>query len=332
MDGIAMRRIYLLVRTLSIIHCVFANSILEHLSAVDGWRFYVTDHRSSDRPGYETLLISTPNANWSPWLRSSDAPVYLRADGTFGEDDPICWPQKHHPGAPHLPCIPLTDPRPHSLVHTFRSGLRKEQVTFSDDLDDGLRVGTLSEHFTRGLKRQVEHFTKDVQEFLSRQANPHPRLERLSRSLETTISKISRLQDTLPQLRLTFGLASRFYLEAQGYLKYHTILKATGKTTVDLNLVGVWVEDAHVCAEYHRMGVPVWYIRKPYQPPETSDKFVKFCEPRSYALRPLWPPGCFRDDGYANNYPTLLEDQTNIGNRLRVFDAWAESRMNIGFR
>ena len=323
---------FLLVRTLSTPHCVFANSILECLSAADGWRFYVTHHRSSDRQQYKNLLISSPNADWMPWLRSSDAPVYLRADGTFGEDDPICWPQKHHPNAPHLPFIPLTDPGAHSLIHTFRSGLRKDHVTFADDLDDGLRVCTLSEDFIRGLRRQVEHFIKDVQEFLSNQEKPHLRLEGLSQFLEITLAKMSRLRDTLPQLRLTFGLASRFYLEARGYLKYHAVLKATGKTTVDPNLVGVWVEDAHVCAEYHRMGVPVWYIREPYQLPTTADKFVRSCEPRSYALRPLWPPGCFRDDGYVNNCTALLEDQTKIGNRLKVIDAWAESRVKVGFR
>jgi len=134
----------------------------------------VTNHRTSDRIQYGTAVISSPNADWCPRLRSPDAPIYLRADGTFGEDDPVCWPQKYHPDAPHLPFIPLTDPDHLSLVHTFRCGLRKEQVTFTDDLDDGLRVGTLSEEFACGLKLRVDRFVKIIRQFLSAQEVPHP--------------------------------------------------------------------------------------------------------------------------------------------------------------
>jgi len=310
--------------------------ILETLSAADGWRYYVSHHRISDRLKPETILVSTPNADWCPRLRSSDAPVHLRADGTFGQDDPVCWPRKHHPDAPHLPFIPLADPSHDSLLHTFRRGLRKDQVTFTDDLDDGLRVGALSEDFTRDLKLQVDRFIKHIQYFLSTRKEPLPRLEGLSQSLEIATSKILNLRDTVPRLRLMFGLASRFYFEAHGYLNYYSksqpVSEAAARPTLDSNLVGVWVEDAHVCAEYHRIGVPVWYIRKPSLISAKGDKFVEFSEPRSYGMRPLWPPDCFRDDGYVRDEPVLLDGQTDTINLLKVVDAWARSKLEAGSR
>ena len=303
----------------------------EDLSASDGWRYYIAHHRINIS-NYDAVLVSSPNADWCPQLRSPDAPTYLRADGTFGESDPTCWPQKYHPDAPHLPFIPLTNPNRRSLVHTFRCGLRKDLVTFTDGLEDGLRVGTLSEDFTRDLKQQVNDFLKDVREFSSAHEKSHPRIDELSRSLRIAITKISTLEDTLPRLRLMLGLASRFYFEAQGYLAYHAALKTAGEATTNPDLIGVWVEDVHICAEYRRMGVPVWFLRKHSQISATVDKFLKFSEPRSYGLRPLWPPDCFRDDGYVRDHPALLEGQTDTGTLIKTIDSWARSKLEAGFR
>ena len=89
-------------------------------------------------------------------------PVYLQADGTFGWDDPISWPQPYHADAPHLACVPISDSTPGSGVQMFQRGLRKDQVTFMDDWIEKLRVGKLSEDLVQELRLVVKRFLEDV--------------------------------------------------------------------------------------------------------------------------------------------------------------------------
>jgi hypothetical protein len=144
---------------------------------------------------------------------------------------------------------------------------------------------------------------------------------------------VAALQDTPPQLRLAFGLASRFYFEGIGYIRYHQehrpTLKLQAKKVVNPSLVGVWVRDEQACEEYHRMGIPVWYLREVAQAAESKDRFIKSTEPRLYQSHPLWPLDCFRDDGIVRSEPEILKEQTlgaegvlpgrHIVSLLRVF-------------
>jgi len=309
--------------------------IPEDLSPADGWRYYFSHHRTRD--GYKKVIVSTPNADWCPsvWW-SPDSGVLLRADGTFGWNDPISWPHVQHPDMPHLSCIPLSDAGSHPLIQSFRHGLFKDQVTFTDIWDDGFRVATLSEDFVRSLRFEVDRFVKDAQGFLSAQQEAHPRLEYLLRSLGTATAKISTLQETLPRLRLTFGLTSRLYLEAFGYTYYHTkhqqALRFAGKPTVNPHLVGVLVHDVGACAKYHRLGIPVWLLRELCDIWETKHKFVKATDPISYASRSLWPPDRFRDDGDVMEEPALLQGGSDIEKLLNAIDSWVASRLKDGFR
>jgi hypothetical protein len=218
----------------------------------------------------------------------------------------------------------------------FRRGLRKEQVTLTDDWIENLRVGKLSEGLVQELRQVVERFLEDVRGFLSSTDGPHPRLEYLAKRLEIAAENVAALQDTPPQLRLAFGLASRFYFEGIGYIRYHQehrpTLKLQAKKVVNPSLVGVWVGDEQACEEYHRMGIPVWYLREVAQAAESKDRFIKSTEPRLYQSRPLWPSDCFRDDGIVRSEPEILKEQTDTSNFLKAVDSWVESKLSAGSR
>jgi len=148
---------------------------LEDLSSSDGFRYYISDRRTGNGLGmYDTVFVSSPNADWCPWLPSPDGLVFLPADGTFGWDDFITWPQQYHDDAPHLACIPRSSHCRNSLVHTFRRSLRKDHVTFTDKQDDGLRVAMLSNDFNRNLESGIVRFLEDIQEIFSTQKIPPP--------------------------------------------------------------------------------------------------------------------------------------------------------------
>jgi len=54
------------------------------LSSSDGFRYYISHHRTGKGLGmYDTVFVSSLNADWCPWLPSPDGLVFLRADGTY---------------------------------------------------------------------------------------------------------------------------------------------------------------------------------------------------------------------------------------------------------
>ena len=58
-------------------------------------------------------------------------------------------------------------------------------------------------------------------------------------SVEIAANRLTASLVPLPELRIAFGLLSRFYLEAYGYVQYHTHylprVASTTRPTVDLN-------------------------------------------------------------------------------------------------
>lgn len=307
--------------------------ISDDLGPSDGLSYYWTWHRARQKLKYQVIFVSSPNMDWCPWIRSIDEPVFLRADGTFGWDDPISWPQFYDADTPHLPCIPVSDPNPHSLVQLFRRGLSRDQVTFTDEWEDSHRVGALSDDMAHELELRVKRFLEETRDFFSSTRKPHFRLRYLLKRFETAITEITKVRDTLPRLRIAFGLPSRYYLEAQGYINYHQEhLESRTKPNVNCNLVGVLAEDERVCGMYHQMGVPVWYVRDCTNVSVVRDKFVKATEPRIYQSRPLWPPDGFRDDGIVRGEPALFQEQTTTGNLSKVVDSWAKLKLEEGFR
>ena len=82
---------------------------------------------------------------------------------------------------------------------------------------------------------------------------------------------------------IAFGLLSRFYLEAYGYIQYHThylprVASATCPT-VDLNTIGMWVNEEANCEHYLQMGIPVWLLRQGFAASHPSNWFIECVEP-----------------------------------------------------
>ena len=294
---------------------------------MDCLTYYLSFRRDVRRKlDYNTVFVSSPNMDWCPALQSPDTVVYLRADGTFGPDDPVTWPQLYNMDHPYLACIPISDPDENSLVCIFRRGLRMNQVTVTDDWDGNHRVYRLSDDLAHELESRVDSFIKEARGSLSISKRWHLRLRYLLKSLSTALPGISRKKDTLFRLRITFGLVSRLYFEARGYvdylIKYRPLFKSKCKKDVNPNLVGVLTDDSSTCKKYYRMGIPVWRIRTRAQAFSGTQKFIKRTEPRLYQLRPLWPLDCFRDDGISREELAVHKGQTDMSNLLKVVDEW----------
>ena len=269
-------------------------------------------------------LISSPNTYWCPLISSFAGPVHLRGDGTFGEDDPTCWPQYYDPISPYLPCIPFDDPDPTSAIHIFRRGLSREHVKLPTV------VGRLSDYKTELVKISVLELVAEARDFLSNVDEEHPRLQALVRVLKLAVDKLVREWNILAELRVLFGLTGRLCLEMKGYLNYHTKFLPIPRTTrvppVCENVVGVLVRDKYVCADYARMGIPVWYVRDGSLVPNLpSSHFVK---PMAYRNRPLPEEGCFRDGACFRRFPPLLPSRPDkTFGLLYAIYCWMEDRL-----
>lgn len=87
---------------------------------------------------------------------------------------------------------------------------------------------------------------------------PHPQLETLVQLLTAAVTKTATSQDILPMHCINFGLTLRLYLEACGYIDYHTKflpnLTSSDHPVVDQNIVGLWARDNEACTNYSRWG------------------------------------------------------------------------------
>ena len=268
--------------------------------------------------------------DWCPALQSHDTVVYLRADGTFGPDDPVSWPQLYHHDVPHLPSIPVSDPDENSLVGTFRRSLRANQVIQTDDWEGNHRVCRLSEETVRELESRMGSFIREVQDFLQTRRS-HLRLLYLKSSLENFLPNLLKKTDTLFRLRIAFGLVSRLYFEARGYIDYHAkhkpLLDSGEKQAVNPNLVGVLTDEKHVRDKYKQMGIPVWYVRARDRVSEDTQTSVEHVLPRIYQSRPMWPSDCFRDDGISREELAVHKGQTDMSKFLKVVDEWLKPKL-----
>lgn len=259
--------------------------------------------------------------------------AYLRVDGTLGPDDPICWPQYYHPDLPHLPCIPTLDPDPQSPVYLFRRRLHREHVVFTNFWENGLRVATLSDDLVRDLESAVSNMADQERSFLSTHSQSHPRLKILMQSLRIAAKKLATSQEPVPELRMTFGIASRFCFESQGYIDYYSKylprLTSIDVPTVDANVVGVWTKDSTVCAKYLRMGIPVWFVRNAELVPNAYACFEeKMVKPREYFDRPRCPEECFRDDrSVLRSSPVFQERQIDTRVLMNEIDSLARKKV-----
>lgn len=291
--------------------------------------WYEMYHRGRDVREYKKFLIFSPNAGWCPDIRTFNSPVCLRTDGTFGFDDPVCWPQYHNPDAPHFPCIASADPDPKSPVYLFRRGLLKEQVKLTNSFEDGLHVGVLSDDLIGNLNSAVSKMTERATAFLSAVDQPHPRLQWLVTSLTATAKKLSACLAPVPELRIAFGLVSRFFFECHGYIEYHTNylprLASTDVPAVEANAIGVWVRSAAAATHYRRMGIPVWLVFDARLVRFPLEKVVKAVV---YQKRIRCPGDSYRDDGYiSGQVPLFLKREGNPSVLLKAIDSWASKKL-----
>ncbi|TFK58193.1 hypothetical protein BDN72DRAFT_866146 [Pluteus cervinus] len=236
-------------------------------------------------------FITSPNVNFVYAPPMGIREVTLRSDNRFGDDDHILWPQ------PYLP----------SLCH-FGAIRRK-----SDILNDPTNL------MWSNLKE--DEFNNGGTGCLSNIGHPHPNLvRRLDVYIELLTDRFRRYESntedknknpmsapftTLPmtqeQLSFSFVEVQRFHVELVAVLDYlevyHPMMVGLEPPATEVaRTIGVFTTNPQVCQEFHRAGLPVWFIRP----------FSNLPHIRINAVTKLRSPSEFLEMSISESHPDTL--------------------------
>ena len=237
--------------------------------------------------------MTTPNASWIPQPCFLYRDVSLRQDGFLGHEDPVFWPQLYSETFPYLGCIPLRS-SPDSDADFFQRGITPEAVEFTEPITafprncrlspaDSSRCGTILGR----VKSTFALFTA------KHGSHRHKRLDTIVSQIVLACGSITRLEGAFLELRFRFALLCRLFLELEAYYLFHGLCGSHEFSMdvhpVDDSLVGTITTEEDVCCRFHRMGIPVWLIRR--LEPNHGSPCQLFTDrlPRNPDSRKIWP-------------------------------------------
>ena len=243
---------------------------------------------------------------WCPRMRSQASSVYLRADGTAGDDDPVCWPQFYDKEAPYLAAIPLNSPNPNSAVSIFRNGLLAHHLTPTGlRTVDNVPIMVLLPSFKSTVSSAISRLLNRAKSFLCDfTPGSFQDLREFLKLLKEVKAKMLESMETLQNFRILFGLTGRLCLMIEGYINYYGIYLPKSVSSlipsIPHDVVGLFVKnDKRLCRKYVKMGIPVWHVQSIESIPDPALYCSTTVSPVSYITRRppppgLWDDGCFR--------------------------------------
>ncbi|KAI0084025.1 hypothetical protein BDY19DRAFT_899243 [Irpex rosettiformis] len=228
--------------------------------------------------------------------------VSLKADGRFGVEDPLLWPQMYVPSSRwrSLACIPRHG-HPRRRLDLWHSP--------TADVLDAASSGAPGLYVMKGSMRQairnfVEELNNDVQSF-EESKGPSSHLRWLQLTVNNTLDCLavpSTDRDIVRQL----AALERFCCVLVAWLTWDSLFSyldgATAPHVVHSDLMGCFTTSLSVVGELYRAGIPVWYMRLMSTinpsihvvscPGLRSPEFI-VTDPGSFGFRPVYqgPPG-----------------------------------------
>jgi hypothetical protein len=237
-------------------------------------------------------FITSPNQDFIPTPPLGNSrKVTIRADGLYGDDDSICWPQPYFPYFCHHGAIPLRNSLPaHSIM--WWEPTRDQFAPLNDPTALIRGLGKLSEGKLQELKRSASVLFSRVQSYTSSPS--------LSRALPTLGPMVKMVEHGLVRLesvwtnfrQMSFGVrdVQRCWLDVMAMLDYMEVYKPrmdSARLAVNsapekvANTVGVFTYDVRVAQDFFHAGLPCWLIRPA----------LDFGETNILHVAPLLPPG-----------------------------------------
>ncbi|KAI0093364.1 hypothetical protein BDY19DRAFT_990009 [Irpex rosettiformis] len=279
------------------------------------WTQLVTVLKSEDREHYKLTfqdalvaaatpdhkyLITSPNMDYIPAPSWGRLNVSLKANGKFGVEDPLLWPQMYVPSSRwrSLACIPR-DGHPRRRLDLWHSPT-------ADVLDAASAPGlyVMKRSMRQTLRNFVEELNRDVESF-EESKGPSSHLRWLQLTVNNALDCLevpSTERDIVRQL----STLERFCCVLVAWLTWDSLFSyldgAAAPRIVRSDLMGCFTTSLSVVGELYRAGIPVWYMR--LMSTVNSSIHVVSCislrspefivtDPGSFGYRPIYqgPPG-----------------------------------------
>nr|VWP01367.1 Dehydrogenase with different specificities [Ganoderma boninense] len=222
------------------------------------------------------FLVTTPNANYVPEVVQGIVTVCLRDDGTFGEHDPIQWPQMFAWQHPYLAAIPK---RPTAMPDVLPASCPHANIWQQPTPDDFFVLdsrapsyGSLRPQFLQALQPLIAKMSVDV-----RQYTLHPLctvdlsiLHRYEIELAMAWQRLCHTPATYRDQVLQLGVVRRYWLLCSGFMTFYDLLgrdRSQGQLDSRIDLMGAWTSEPRVAQMLFAIGVPVWLVRLPVMLP-----------------------------------------------------------------
>lgn len=226
-------------------------------------------------------VFTSPNLTTIPFVEVAPTPLYARADGRFGLEDYIVWPQSYSEAYPWAPCVPRK-PQPDVLAkhdHWFLW----EDLTHSDWVAppgaSWQKTGVLRECLHVILRRGMQPITSAALR-AGRDTVALPGYVVVAvNSINATLARLKDLPMTYRDLVLQFTQAQRLGLDLLGMEAYHGHLfeRMTQRQKVHPvreELMGCHTINPTTVENMFYAGIPVVYIRPSHL---TTPSQVRVC-------------------------------------------------------
>ncbi|KAJ7676035.1 hypothetical protein DFH06DRAFT_1292190 [Mycena polygramma] len=256
----------------------------------------------------------TTNTDYVPALPSLTVPhaLFLRADGRYGTDDPVLWPQQWTARYCHLPAIAKKGTRP-ELEIMWWDPTPADFVVKPGSVMRGL--GRLSHVSASQFVEPINSLVNRCQQFRRSSAVPvSPLFGELIQNLLMGMEQLQCLPTTYPKMVFAVTSLQRAFLELDALYCYMTVYKpriddyttaSTMKTPV-AQCVGAFTVEPSVAQQLWCARLPFWFIRPTYV----------FSEENILAVVPLKDPVFLQLESLGSGAPPVIYSGSSTTDKI----------------
>lgn len=252
--------------------------------------------------------------------------VTVRADGRFGTEDPLNWPQPYCPTKPHLGMIPCKPEPGHPVGMLWETPQPGDFVAINDD-PQGAHFGRLTPHLMSQVEAAALRLSQLVLEFCDNSGadrNITVELRRLENEFKSTL-ELFFVPFSYRDLVLQWAHLHRTWAECWAFLRYQQgRLAAASRSINDTErapvpegfgngVMGAFTTDPRVAQQLYMAGVLVWFL----QPQHVAENLP----PAVNALAPEDVQTAFTQLGLVGHH--IKSAQFLAGQHIETI--WAES-------
>lgn len=236
--------------------------------------FRINSFRQTTHPYDANVLLSrppwvftSPNLDHIPYVEVDPTPLCARADGRFGFEDYIVWPQSYSEAYPWAPCV-LRKPGPSEILEHSLWVLWEDLARCDCVAPPGAswqKTGVLRDHFHTLLRREANIITSRALDATRRQALPSYVVLAVN-ALNATLARLQDLPMSFRDLTLQLTQAQRLCLDLLAMEAYHghlfgRMMQRDRVFPLRKELIGCFTNNPTTVENMFYAGIPVVYVR-----------------------------------------------------------------------